>query len=127
MTDASIWLAVASGGAIGALLRGLIYRWFIARSGPGELGLGRATLLVNLAGSFLLGVLLAVLNQLATTEPMRVFWLTGFCGSLTTFSAFCADAIRMAGTRPRGPLIQYLVAHIVLGLVLFTVGYSVAT
>jgi CrcB protein len=129
MNDAALWSAVAAGGALGALVRGGVYRWGAAPLShiEGPLGLGRATLTVNLAGSFLLGVLVELLTGIPANDPLRIFWLTGFCGSLTTFSTFCADAIRLTAAQGRGPLLRYLLANGVLSLVGFSAGLSVAS
>jgi CrcB protein len=128
MSDATLWSAVAAGGALGALIRGGVYRLGAAppAHNEGPLGLGRATIFVNLAGSFLLGVLVEVLAGLPATDPLRTFWLTGFCGSLTTFSTFCADAIRLTDAQGRGPLLRYLLANGVLSVLAFTAGLGVA-
>jgi CrcB protein len=129
MNDAAVWSAVAAGGALGALVRGGIYRWGAAppTHNKGPFGLGRATLIVNLTGSFLLGVLVVLLAGIPAADPLRIFWLTGFCGSLTTFSTFCADAIRLTDAQGRGPLLRYLLANGVLSLVMFTAGVAIAT
>jgi CrcB protein len=49
----------------------------------------RATLVVNLVGSFVLGVLLA--TRSSTSDLVTVLG-TGFCGSLTTFGTFALEA-----------------------------------
>lgn len=128
MNDAALWSAVVAGGALGALVRGGVYRLGAAplSHNEGALGLGRATLFVNLAGSFLLGVLVEVLAGLPAADPLRTFWLTGFCGSLTTFSTFCADAIRLTDAQGRGPMLRYLLANGVLSVVAFTAGLGIA-
>jgi len=129
MNDAVIWSAVAAGGALGALVRGGVYRWGAAppTHNEGPFGLGRATLAVNLTGSFLLGVLVQLLTGLPANDPLRIFWLIGFCGSLTTFSTFCADAIRLTDAQGRGPLLRYLLANGVLSVIAFSTGLAIAT
>lgn len=133
MNEVAIFGAVAFGGAVGALVRGGIYRGLAAPPALGGehvgglLGLGRATLCVNLVGSFLLGILLAVYVDSMPHDPMRVFWLTGFCGSLTTFSTFCADAIRLAADERRSRLIGYLLAHAVLSVAAFSAGLGLVS
>jgi hypothetical protein len=64
MSGWSVWLAIASGGAIGALLRGLIFHGIEKASSGGidgfwaKQGSARSTLIVNVLGSLFLGVLI---------------------------------------------------------------------
>lgn len=118
------WLAVAAGGAIGAVARALVYRLLDRLSPAGSrglrhrLGVGYATLLVNVLGSLALGLLL---GQAAGLDPMPalsprpswsgLFWTTGVCGSLTTFSTLCAEAVGLARQRQPLRLAGYLLAN----------------
>ncbi len=80
--------AVMIGGAVGAAMRfwlsGLQSRWFSA-----EFPLG--TLLVNLSGSFLIGLLYTVTTQKSTSPLLAPLLITGFLGALTTFSTFSLE------------------------------------
>ncbi len=77
MSDASLWWAVAAGGSFGALVRAAVYGGLARRTQlhPERawvgLGLARATLVVNLAGSFLLGLPATMLPMGTGHEPMR--------------------------------------------------------
>ncbi|XSG84194.1 MAG: fluoride efflux transporter CrcB [Methylohalobius sp. ZOD2] len=84
-------LAIALGGATGALLRfsisGAVYRW-LGRGFP------HGTLTVNLIGSFLLGFLADPLLQLPPSSfPWRAAAATGFLGAFTTFSTFALETV----------------------------------
>lgn len=79
---------VTVGGAVGSLLRFVVGRWVDARFTAG--GLPWGTFTVNVAGSFILGVLaLWVLERLpAEYRGIYLLFGTGFCGGFTTFSTF---------------------------------------
>ena len=131
MSDLTIWLAVGAGGAFGAFLRGSVY-WVVAGQMARDqtrrrrrFGLGRATLIVNLVGSFLLGLGIGWLAELPASGALRIFWLTGFCGALTTFSTFCADAFRILGEGEWGELASYLALNAILSVLGFALGLSV--
>jgi len=85
-------IAIAFGGAAGAVLRFLIstgvYQW-LGRSFP------YGTLTVNILGSFLIGLLTEalVLQRMALTNEYRSAILVGLFGSLTTFSTFSLETI----------------------------------
>lgn len=83
-----IWLLVAAGGALGAVLRYAVY----ARAA--ELGLASwwATLAVNVAGSVAVGVVLGA----SPSDSVRLFVATGVLGGFTTFSTFSHDAWGLA-------------------------------
>ncbi|PJG83711.1 fluoride efflux transporter CrcB [Caviibacterium pharyngocola] len=52
------------------------------------------TLIANYLGCFLIGVLIAVFWQYPhIPSEWRIFWITGFLGSLTTFSSFSAEVV----------------------------------
>lgn len=79
-------LAVAVGGALGSLSRYLIavrlYSWL-------GLGLPYGTLAVNVAGSFLLGLFMALVEERGALGPQTRSLITiGFLGGMTTFSTF---------------------------------------
>lgn len=85
-------LLVAVGALAGAPLRLLVTR--LAARGGRDPAWG--TLAVNVVGSALLGVVLGV----AATPPAVVALVgTGFCGTLTTFSTFGADVVRLVEDR----------------------------
>jgi fluoride exporter len=109
-------LLVVLGAAVGAPLRLLATR-LAARDGRDP---ANGTLAVNVAGSALLGVLLGLADV-----PAGVVALvgTGFCGTLTTFSTFGADVVRMLEERVLGRALGYLAATLVLGLAAATAGY----
>ncbi|MBO6561752.1 MAG: fluoride efflux transporter CrcB [Nisaea sp.] len=82
-------LAIALGGALGALARhkvgSLAMHWLGS-------GFPYGTLAVNLAGSFLLGVLTGGLAfRFNLPLEARAFLMVGFCGAFTTFSTFALD------------------------------------
>ncbi|MCZ4272877.1 fluoride efflux transporter CrcB [Maritalea porphyrae] len=86
------YLLVGLGGALGAMGRHSVGQ-LVMRFGL--IGFPYATMIVNVIGSFIIGV---VIGYLAKTTPewgqsVRLFLATGFCGGFTTFSAFSLDAI----------------------------------
>ena len=84
--------AVIAGGAIGSWLR-----WVLAvLLNPLLPVLPLGTLTVNLVGGFIIGAAMGVFGQFQDTSPeLRLFVTTGFCGGLTTFSAFSAETVSL--------------------------------
>jgi CrcB protein len=85
-------IAVALGGSFGAVVRFLIssgiYQW-LGRGFP------YGTLVVNITGSFLIGILTEalILQRIAMTVEYRAAILTGFIGAYTTFSTFSLETV----------------------------------
>jgi fluoride exporter len=112
-------LLVAVGALVGAPVRLLVTR-LATRAGHDP---SAGTLLVNVAGSALLGVLLG----LAAVPPEVVALVgTGFCGALTTFSTFGADVVRLVEERAVVRALGYAGATVVLGLGAAAAGYLLA-
>jgi CrcB protein len=88
-------LAIAAGGAAGAVSRWLlasgVHRW-LGREFPW------GTLAVNVSGSFAMGlVALLLVERLALGPAWRAGILVGFLGAFTTFSTFALETVELAG------------------------------
>lgn len=84
-------LAVGVGAALGALLR-----WQISIiMNPLTTFMPLGTLMVNGGGGYLVGVALAWISHHPDINPLwRLWWITGFCGGLTTFSSYSAEVVQ---------------------------------
>jgi CrcB protein len=113
-------LLVVVGAVAGAPLRLLADRWAVARRGHGSV-LG--TLAVNVVGSGILGLVLGL-----ASAPAWVVALvgTGFCGTLTTFSTFGYDVVRLVEERVVVRALAYLAATLVLGIGAAAITYVLA-
>lgn len=90
------WLVVGCGGIVGALLRYQVGRWVDLRQTL--LSFPLATLLINVTGSFILGLLTshAGLWWPGLHSLPILFFGTGVCGAYTTFSTFSYEAVSLA-------------------------------
>ena len=113
------WLLVFVGGGIGAVARHGVNRAGLALLGP---GFPWWTLAVNVAGSFLIGLVAGMFGALETGHHARLFLTTGFLGGFTTFSAFSLDALTLW---ERGEPLQaslYIIGSVVLSLIAAVAG-----
>jgi CrcB protein len=86
-------LLVAAGGAIGSALRYLVATAAVGWLGP---SFPWGTLLVNLTGSFLIGLVQALaVDGLGLAEDTRLFLATGILGGFTTYSAFSYETVAL--------------------------------
>ena len=116
-------VAVAAGGALGAVGR------YLVMSGVGHWighGIPYGTLAVNLIGSFALGALIEI-SALAwsPSEEMRAFLAAGVLGAFTTFSTFSMDTVVLW---ERGEFVGagiYVVCSVALGVCGLIAGMSV--
>ena len=82
-------LAGAGGGALGAVARYLVY---IAAGRLLGADFPYGTLIVNIAGSLVMGALVEIMALVwSTSNEMRLFLVVGFLGAFTTFSTFSLD------------------------------------
>ncbi|GHJ17016.1 MULTISPECIES: fluoride efflux transporter CrcB [unclassified Micromonospora] len=110
-----LWIAL--GAALGAPLRYLTDRAVQARH---DSAFPWGTLTVNVAGSLLLGAVLAVPADPAVTALVG----TGFCGALTTWSTLSYETLRLARTGARLHAYANVLVSVVAGLGAAFVGYA---
>jgi CrcB protein len=101
-----MFLLVALGAAVGAPLRYLVDRALAGSRFP------RGTLVVNVAGSFLLGLLIG----LPVDAWVAALLGSGFCGALTTYSTFGWQTLTLAGEGARRLALANMVVSILAGL-----------
>lgn len=119
-----LFLAAAAGGAIGAGARFLVnvacLQWF----GP---AFPWATLTVNVVGSFLMGIVVAISQPLLGGSALvRTFLATGILGGFTTFSAFSLDAVEIFQRHQTVLASVYIVASVSLSILGLVSGLAVA-
>ena len=116
-------LLVALGGAIGTVLR-----YVTANVAARWLGVDfpYGTIIVNLVGSFLIGLIQSIaLESLALSENARLFLTTGVMGGLTTYSAFSYETVSLAENDAWRQAWINLVGTTVSCLLLCTAGIAV--
>ncbi len=115
-------LLAAAGGAIGAAGRYLTGLWALRYFG---FGFPWGTLIVNVVGSFLMGLLVAyILWRGAESDALRVFLATGVLGGFTTFSAFALDFTVLMERRELASALAYLFANVGLSLAAIFAGLA---
>ncbi len=113
---------VALGGAIGAALRYLTNVSALRLFGT---GFPVATLVVNVVGSFLMGVLVVVLARKGGNH-LAPFLMTGILGGFTTFSAFSLDALTLWERGQAASAFTYVAASVLLSLAAIAAGLALA-
>ena len=118
-----IYLAVAMGGALGALSRFGIGQW-LADSGYAHLH--PATFLVNVIGALLIGILFVGAERFTLSEPARLGMSVGFLGAFTTFSAFSLQLLTDIQEGQVLRAVSYATATVFLCLISCLVGVGLA-
>jgi len=115
---------IALGGASGALSRHLLANW-VHGLWDGKLPVG--TLLVNVVGSFCIGVVYVLLIERQLIHPgWREVLMVGFLGAFTTFSTFSLEAINLLEAGQLAHALGYMLASTVLCVVMAGVGMQLA-
>jgi CrcB protein len=108
-----LWL-IALGSALGGVTRYLL-GGFIQRLSGGTFPMG--TLLINITGSFLLGLIYRYSADSAAIAPeVRAMLTIGFCGGYTTFSSFSYESIRLIEDGQAGRAFAYVALSVLLCL-----------
>jgi len=114
-----ILLAIAIGGAAGTPARYAIGR--IIPVQPGEVPWG--TFLINVTGSFVLGVLLTlIIERWPPTRYVRPFAAIGFLGAYTTFSTYMVETDLLIKDGDVGIAIAYVTGTLLVGLIAVYLG-----
>jgi fluoride exporter len=107
-------LAVAVGGAIGSVAR------YLVAIGSGKIfgiNFPWGILIINITGSFLIGVFVGLFaTKWDLPQSVRIFLTVGICGGYTTFSTFSLDSYYLM---ERGQLLMalaYIVGSVVLSI-----------
>jgi CrcB protein len=114
-------LIVGIGSFIGGALRYLIstlFKQFCTQGFPW------GTLLVNLMGCFIFGVIFALFSKYSSTShPWCLLLTTGLCGGFTTFSTFAYESVLMLQQGNLSGFISYVATSLIAGISLFALGY----
>lgn len=115
-------LQVALGGAIGASGRYLVSVGTLRLAGP---GFPYATMIVNILGSFIMGVTVVLLAHFSANRVAPLL-MTGVLGGFTTFSAFSLDAVTLWERGQTGLAITYVALSVALSLAALVAGLLMA-
>jgi fluoride exporter len=109
-------LLLVAGGALGTYLRWWLGSWFAAQSWTrGQTLFG--TFVINVSGSFLLGVAAVLILERLPLERRDWFLLvgTGFCGGYTTFSSFEWETFTLIRDGSWRLALAYVIGSVLMG------------
>lgn len=116
------FVAIGVGAALGAWLRWGLGLWL----NPLFVAMPLGTLAANLIGGYLIGAAVTVIHLNAELPAeLRLFFVTGFLGALTTFSTFSAEVVAMLQSARYGWAMTTAAVHL-LGSLLMT-GLGIVT
>ena len=105
------WICL--GGAAGTAARYLVGLWSLERFGP---AFPYGTLIINLAGCFLIAVVMEAAAARSWPDTTRLAVTVGFLGGFTTYSSFNFETTRLAQTGAQSAAFLYVLATLVGGL-----------
>jgi CrcB protein len=117
-----ILFAIGTGSFIGGILRYLLSQ-FVQSKFLSAFPFG--TLIVNIIGCFLIGMVFGLTDRGTLTPEWRLFLATGLIGGFTTFSAFSLETV---GLLRDGQLLYasaYIVGTVIIGLLATFIGISI--
>jgi CrcB protein len=114
-------LIVGIGSFLGGMLRYLIS--LLMKNFCGQ-GFPWATLLVNLIGCFLIGLIFGLFSRFNGVNSLWCLLLTtGFCGGFTTFSSFANEGLQLLSSGNVWGFVFYVSASVILGVALVALAY----
>lgn len=107
------WFVVFVGGGVGSVAR---YALSIMLN-------GRGTIVANVTGCFLIGLLGALSSRMGWGESTRLMLTVGLCGGFTTFSTFSSECLSFIKDGNWLAAALYIAASVVLGIVAVFIGW----
>jgi fluoride exporter len=115
------FLLIGLGGAIGAILRYGVAQWKYESHFPFH------TFWVNVIGSFVIGICLALFKQSKLDTNTYLFLATGLCGGFTTFSAFSVENMSLLQNDKVVLFFLYAIGSVILALIATFLGYKLVS
>ena len=117
-----IWL-IGIGGSVGAAARYLLGIFINNnyKSKPFPMG----TLIINISGSFLLGLLANLYSVNEITEAVWYFAGVGFCGAYTTFSTFGYETITLIQSNRAVIAGVYVLSSVIFSIITAAIGFTI--
>ncbi|MCK5384047.1 MAG: fluoride efflux transporter CrcB [Alphaproteobacteria bacterium] len=113
-------VVVALGGAIGATMRYGVNVGTVHYLGHGY---PWGTMIVNILGSFLMGIMIGKFAQMNQVSPeLKALLTTGFLGAFTTFSTFSLDFITLWNRDAMLQAFGYMMFSVILGILALALG-----
>jgi CrcB protein len=120
------YAVVAAGGALGTIAR----YFFSAAALPISKTLPWGTILINIAGSFIIGffgTLTLADGRFPLPENARLFVIVGFCGGFTTFSSFSLQTLDLLRNGAGGRAVVNVLLSVALCLCAVAAGHFLAS
>ncbi len=115
-------LCVGAGGFIGAIVRYTLSLWIDGHAGT---TFPLATFLINVTGSFVLGLLSGALEFATSVPPeVRLTVGVGFLGAYTTFSTFSYETLRLVEAGDTAIAVGYVAASVAAGFTAAILGMA---
>ena len=117
-----LWVGI--GGGAGAIMRYGLGKQIARLWGT---AFPYSTLVINLTGAFIIGILLTVLTERTLTDPLwRLLLVTGFLGGYTTFSSYTYEAMQLFEDGRWGAGLLYIGGSNGVGLLCCAAGMAIA-
>lgn len=114
---------VAAGGAIGTVCRYLL-SGFDYKFSEGTFPV--STMLINLIGSFVIGILWGIFERSAISPNIRIFIFIGVLGGFTTFSTFCLENFHFIRSGELRFMLWNVLLSNVLGIIFVFIGFIIS-
>ena len=118
-----LYVYLAIGGMVGTLARFGLSGWIQASAGP---TFPWGTLVVNLVGSFALGLGVRGAELTGLSPELRAMVTIGFCGAFTTFSTFSFESFELLRDGAWGRALVYALSSVGMGTLALAFGLTAA-